>query len=104
MLGELEELILLAVRQLGDEAYGVPIGDALERAGRSIAVGTLYITADRLEKKGLLEGRQSEPLPERGGKSRRYFRVTGKGSSALDEVEARRSRLRGLGSLAGGAA
>ncbi len=103
-IGELEELILLAVQHLGDDAYGVPIGDAVEAAGRNIAVGTLYITIDRLEKKGLLEGRQSEATPERGGKSRRYFRLTGNGSSALDAAESRRARLRGLRSLAGGAA
>lgn len=100
-LGELEELIMLAVRQLGEGAYGVPISDALEEAGRNIAVGTLYITLSRLEDKGLIEGRQSEATAERGGKSKRYFRLTGNGLSALDEAELRRSRLRVLRPVGG---
>jgi len=76
-LGELEQIVLLAVMRLGDEAYAVPILEQIERqAGRKIARGALYTALDRLEAKGCLRSRLGEPLPERGGRARRYFTVT----------------------------
>jgi DNA-binding PadR family transcriptional regulator len=76
-LGELEQIVLLAVLRLGTEAYAVPILEEIEaQTGRRIARGALYTALDRLEKKGCLRSRVGEPLPERGGRARRYFTVT----------------------------
>jgi PadR family transcriptional regulator len=75
-LGELEQIVLLAVLRLGDEAYGVPIRLEIERrTGRSLTVGALYRTLDRLEAKGYVTSWFGDPTPERGGRSKRYFRV-----------------------------
>jgi DNA-binding PadR family transcriptional regulator len=83
-LGGLELQVLLAVMRLGEGAYGVPIADAIEEAsGREIAAGSIYITLDRLESKGLVASRLGEPTPERGGRAKTYFRVTGKGVRAV---------------------
>ena len=76
-LGELEQIVLLAVLRLGDEAYAVPILEQIEaQTGRNVARGALYTALDRLETKGCLRSRVGEPLPERGGRARRYFSVT----------------------------
>jgi len=83
-LGELEQLLLLIVLRLGDEAYANPIGDDLvASAGRKIARGALYTSLERLEVKGCLRSTMGEPLPERGGRARRYFTVTSTGLRAL---------------------
>ena len=76
-LGELEQLILLAVLRLDEGAYAVSIGDEL-RAQASIETprGAIYVTLDRLERKGMLRSRCGDPTPERGGKAKRYFQVT----------------------------
>ena len=87
-LGELEQLILLVVLRLGDDAYANPIGEALAAtADRRVARGALYTALERLEAKGCLRSTLGDPLPERGGRARRYFTVTPTGLSAL-----RRSR------------
>ena len=76
-LGELEQIVLLAVLRLGDEAYAVPILEQIEaQTGRKLARGALYTALDRLEVKGCLRSRVGDPLPERGGRARRYFTVT----------------------------
>ncbi|HYT68337.1 MAG TPA: helix-turn-helix transcriptional regulator [Vicinamibacterales bacterium] len=76
-LGELEQIVLLAVLRLGEQAYAVPILDQIaEQTGRKVARGALYTALDRLETKGCLRSRVGEPLPERGGRARRYFTVT----------------------------
>jgi PadR family transcriptional regulator, regulatory protein PadR len=75
-LGELEQIVLLAVLRLGDDAYGVPIGTEIEqRTGRSLTVGALYRTLDRLEAKGYVTSSFGDPTPERGGRAKRYFKV-----------------------------
>ena len=75
-LGEFEQIVLLAILRLGDEAYGVPIKQDIEqRTGRSLTVGALYRTLDRLEEKGYVASAFSDPTPERGGRSKRYFRI-----------------------------
>jgi len=103
VLGGVELLVLLALIRLGDEAYGVPISDEIEATlGRSVSVGSVYITLDRLERKGLVSSRLGEPTAERGGRAKTYFRPTAKG---LREVRlARRTLMRlwqGLPQLAG---
>ena len=75
-LGELEQIVLLAILRLGDDAYGVPIGLEIEkRTGRSLTVGALYRTLDRLEDKGYVSSWFGDPTPERGGRSKRYFKA-----------------------------
>jgi DNA-binding PadR family transcriptional regulator len=93
-LGELEELVLLAVLRRADEAYGLAIKDELEtRGGRHVSRGALYLTLDRLQAKGLLSARRGEPRPERGGRARRYVAVTSDGLEALRRARRARSRL-----------
>jgi PadR family transcriptional regulator, regulatory protein PadR len=75
-LGEFEQIVLLAILRLDDEAYGVPIRLEIERrTGRAPTVGALYRTLDRLEEKGYVSSAFSAPTAERGGRSKRYFKV-----------------------------
>jgi len=100
-LGELEQIVLLAVLRLGDEAYAVPILEQIEhQTGRKVARGALYTALDRLEAKGCLRSRVGEPLPERGGRARRYFTVTPAAVRALKASRLALMRLwNGLESL-----
>lgn len=83
-LGELEHIVLLAVLRLGADAYGVPIrADIEQRTGRSLTVGALYRTLDRLEDKGYLESWVGDPTPQRGGRSKRYFKLRPRGINTL---------------------
>jgi len=87
-LGELEQIVLLAVLRLADNAYGVPVRREIEkRAGRRVTVGALYSTLDRLEAKGYVSSWFADPTPERGGRSRRYFRVEPAGIESLARVK-----------------
>jgi PadR family transcriptional regulator PadR len=106
ILGGFELQVLLAVMQLGDEAYGVPIADTIEDAsGREVAAGSIYITLDRLEAKGLVTSRLGESTPERGGRAKTYFRVTGKGVQAVRAAQRTLVKLwSGVPELKGGAA
>jgi DNA-binding PadR family transcriptional regulator len=84
LLGEFEQMVLLAVMQVGERAYAVPIHEELvRRTKRRASRGAMYMTLDRLEKKGLLSSSMSDPTPERGGRRRRYFRVTRRAIAAL---------------------
>ena len=84
-LGEFEQIALLAVLRLGQNAYGVPVRREIEtRTGRSVTVGALYRTLDRMEAKGYVASWFSDPVPERGGRSKRYFRVEPLGIRALN--------------------
>lgn len=79
-LGEFELMVLLAVIRLGDNAYGVPISkELLERTGRDVALGSVYAALERLEQKELVSSALGDPTPARGGRAKRYFRVTSKG-------------------------
>lgn len=83
-LGEFEQLILLAVLQCGDDAYGVTVQEELaSHTTRRTASGAIYMTLDRLEKKGLLVSRLSEPTTERGGRAKRCYTVTKPAVAAL---------------------
>ena len=83
-LGEFEQIALLAILRLGEEAYAIPVREEIEaRTGRTVARGALYTALERLEAKGCVRSSMSEPLPERGGRSRRYYTVTAPGRSAL---------------------
>ena len=102
-LGDLEQMVLLAILHLGDGAYAVPIRDELAaRASRRIARGALYTTLDRLESKGYLRSRVGEPIAARGGRARRYYAVTARGLAALrTSYEALRGLYRGLDAILG---
>jgi PadR family transcriptional regulator PadR len=100
-LGDLEQIVLLAVLRLGDKAYAVPILEEIEaQSGRKVARGALYTSLDRLETKGCLRSRLGEPLPERGGRARRYFTLTPAALRALRASRLALMRLwRGVESL-----
>jgi PadR family transcriptional regulator PadR len=83
-LGEFEQMVMLSIMRLEGGAYGLAIKDELEAvAGRSPSSGGLYTTLDRMEKKGLVESFAGEGSDERGGRPRRYVRVTGDGKASL---------------------
>lgn len=86
-LGELEMMLLLAIMNLGDEAYGVPIARELERQrGQDVSVGSVYAALERLEAKSLIVSNLGDPTPERGGKAKRYFRITKEGMQQVQET------------------
>jgi PadR family transcriptional regulator PadR len=83
-LGEFEQIVLLALLRLGKNAYGVPIRHEIEhRAKRAVSIGALYSTLDRLETKGYVTSWFADPTAERGGRSKRYFRVEPLGLKAV---------------------
>ena len=83
-LGEFEQMVMLAAVHLGDNVYGVPIADEIERrTGREVSPAAVYVTRRRLEQKGLLSSSMSAPTPERGGKARRLVKVTAAGLESL---------------------
>jgi PadR family transcriptional regulator, regulatory protein PadR len=87
-LGEFEQVTLLAILRLGEEAYGVTIRREIAACtGRDPAPGALYTTLDRLEEKGLLTSTMSDPTPARGGRSKRYFTVTREGVRAVANAQ-----------------
>jgi DNA-binding PadR family transcriptional regulator len=87
-LGTFELAALLAVVRLGDDAYGLAVRrDLAARTGRDHSIGAVYTTLQRLEDKGLLASRATDPLPVRGGRSRRLYTITGAGARALREAE-----------------
>ncbi len=100
-LGELEQMLLLAVLQLKDEGCGADVMREMgERGGREVTRGTLYVTLDRLEAKGLLTSRLGEPTPRRGGRPKRYLSVTTEGIEALQDSRAALVRMwQGLDNL-----
>jgi PadR family transcriptional regulator, regulatory protein PadR len=86
-LGEFEHLIVLAVLRLADQAYGVTVRQEIEsRTKREVSIGAVYATLDRLENKGYVKSHLSDPTPERGGRSKRYFEVTAKGIAAVNRT------------------
>jgi PadR family transcriptional regulator PadR len=94
-LGEFEQLVLLAILRLQrDGAYGVSIRSEIASCTeRDPAPGAIYTTLDRLEKKGLVESEVGESTPQRGGRSKRYYSVTGEGVRSLKRARREYSRL-----------
>ena len=83
-LGELEQMVLLTVLRIGSDAYTSGVRKELAAlTGRAVARGAVYITLDRLVKKGYLSSRLDRPTPERGGHPNRFFAVTPEGRAAL---------------------
>jgi PadR family transcriptional regulator PadR len=86
-LGELEQMVLMAVLQLKDGAYGTNVLKELsDRGGRKVSPGALFATMDRLEGKGLVASRLGDPTPGRGGKRKRFLTVTPEGIAALRDA------------------
>jgi len=87
LLGEFEHLVLLAVLRLSDAAYGMSVRrEIADRTGRDVSIGAVYATLDRLATKGLVISALSDPTPERGGRAKRSFRLTGAGISAVNRT------------------
>src|SRR6478752_10477708 len=87
-LGDFELLVMLALFRLADRAYGVTVRREIEtRTGREVSIGAIYATLDRLEAKGYVKSRMGDPTPERGGRSKRFFRVTAKGVAAVNRTQ-----------------
>lgn len=93
-LGELEEIVLLVVANLYDNAYGILIKNEIEeKCNRSITISTVHNVLQRLQEKGFLSSRYSEPTKERGGKRKLLFTVTASGQTALNTVRELREKL-----------
>lgn len=93
-LGEFEHIILLALLRLADQAYGVTVRREIqERIQREVSVGAVYATLDRLETKGLVKSFRGEPTAERGGRSKRFFRITAKGVTAVNRTQEALKRM-----------
>jgi DNA-binding PadR family transcriptional regulator len=95
LLGELEQLVLLAVMHQRDEAYALSICDEIaSRTGIALARGSVYVALDRLTRKGYVDSAMMPPTGERGGKAKRCFRLTAHGSRALRTAEQTLERMR----------
>jgi DNA-binding PadR family transcriptional regulator len=97
-LGELEQLILLAIARLGDDAYGVTVRKEIaSRAKRNLSFGSVYTTLTRLEAKNFVTSHLGDPTPERGGRRKKHFVVTTAGKRALQRsLAAIRTMARGI--------
>jgi DNA-binding PadR family transcriptional regulator len=86
-LGDFEQLILLGVMRLGDDAYGAAIRQEIHaRSGRDVSINAVYTTLDRLESKGLLRSWVGEPTPQRGGRRRKFYALRPSGLAALRQA------------------
>jgi PadR family transcriptional regulator, regulatory protein PadR len=105
-LGNFELMVILVLIRLGDNAYGVPIWEELEkRTGREVAIGSVYAALERLEDKGFVTSELGEATPERGGRAKRYFHVTARGLKEVRETQRALVKLwHGLPELEGGKA
>jgi DNA-binding PadR family transcriptional regulator len=105
-LGNLELMVLLALLRVRRGAYGVPISrEIAEQTGRDVAIGSVYAALERLQRKGLVSSALGEPSPERGGRAKRYFQITGRGVREVrDAQRVLTSMWRNLTGLQGGSA
>ena len=92
---QLEQLVLTAILSLRDNAYGVTIHEKVQElaAPKAISAGAVYVTLDRLEDKGMVASWLSDPTPERGGRSKRFYRLEALGEQALEESAETAKRL-----------
>jgi DNA-binding PadR family transcriptional regulator len=94
LLGEFEQIVLLAILRVGENAYGVTVrAEIAACTDREPAPGALYTTLDRLEAKGLVTSRLGDPTPQRGGRAKRYFTVTAAGVAAVTRAQRAYQRL-----------
>ncbi|HEY5745843.1 MAG TPA: helix-turn-helix transcriptional regulator [Chryseolinea sp.] len=93
-LGEFEELVLLTIASLGDQAYGAGVREDIKaRTNRSLSLGALHSTLTRLEEKGFIKSWLGEPTQERGGRRKRFFELTQSGKAALHNMKNLRDEL-----------
>lgn len=93
-IGEFEELVLLTIANLAEEAYGVAILESItKRARRSLSLGALHSTLTRLEEKGYVTSYLGEPTATRGGRRKRYFELTKEAVTALNDMKSLRDEL-----------
>ena len=86
-LGEFEQIVLLALIRLKDDAYGMTIRMEIDnRIGRNVSIGAIYTTLERLEKKGFITSKMGGATPQRGGKAKKYFAITTAGKRKLREA------------------
>jgi DNA-binding PadR family transcriptional regulator len=86
-LGDFEQLVLMGVLRLGEQAYGAAIRQEIHaRSGRDVSINAVYTTLDRLESKGLLRSWVGEPTPQRGGRRRKFYALKPAGASALRQA------------------
>ncbi len=104
VLGNFELMVMLALIRLGDEAYGVPISKIIEEStSREVLMGSVYAALERLEGKGFVSSEVGEPTPERGGRAKRYFRITENGLRQVRETRGALIKLwHGIPALQGG--
>lgn len=97
-LGDLEQLVMLALLRLGDDGFGAAVQrEIAERSGRDVTLGAVYTALARLEEKGFVESFVGEPLPQRGGRRRRHYAVRPEGREAIAEAwRAMKALSRGL--------
>jgi DNA-binding PadR family transcriptional regulator len=105
-ISNFELMVMLALIRLGDDAYGVPISQEIEvHSGHDVALGSVYAALERLQDRGFVSSSVGEPTPERGGRAKKYFKVTGKGMKVVQETQQTLMRLwKGLPKLQGGKA
>jgi PadR family transcriptional regulator, regulatory protein PadR len=103
-LGQFEQLVLTAILTLGEEAYGITIHAKVQELAhpKAVSLGAIYVTLDRLEDKGMVVSRLSDPTPERGGRAKRYYRMEGVGELALQEAAVTAKRIWDVASQAWG--
>ncbi|MEM7354555.1 MAG: helix-turn-helix transcriptional regulator [Acidobacteriota bacterium] len=93
-LGEVEQLLLFALVALRDRAYGVEIRELIEQqTGKSLSPGAIHTGFERLQRRGLVESRLGDPTPVRGGRRKRFYRITGAGARALRDSYQRLKRM-----------
>ena len=97
-LGDVEQLVMLALMRLGDDGFGAAVQrEIAERAGRDVTLGAVYTALARLEEKGFVASRVGDPLPQRGGRRRRHYQVRPNGRVAIAAAyQAMRALSRGL--------
>src|SRR5580704_12890204 len=102
-LSDFELMVMLALMRLGDDAYGVPISREIEQqSGREVALGSVYATLERLEARGMVTSHMGKPTAARGGRAKRYFRITQSGIRKARETRQALMKLwRGLPELEG---
>jgi PadR family transcriptional regulator PadR len=102
-LGDLEQLILTAVLLLGENAYGMTVHEKVEELAegvREVSLGSAYTTLERLEQKGYIKSWFSDPTPERGGRAKKYFKVTALGEMAVkNSLRVANNMLREIGGV-----
>jgi DNA-binding PadR family transcriptional regulator len=98
LLGPHEQLVLLAILHIGDDAYGMTIRREVEqRSGRELSIGSVYTTLERLQRKGYVRSHLGGPTKERGGRAKRHYQITGEGRRAIREAhELLHSMIKGL--------